>query len=65
MIIKISETGEAPPTKIGLHACYINLYLHDYFELILFLTPPPWTIKAKSVPINKNMQNFVPSKLTP
>ena len=38
MIIKISETGEAPPTKIGLHACYINLYLHDYFEPILFLT---------------------------
>ena len=39
MIIKISETGEAPPTKIGLHACFINLYLHDYFEPILFLTP--------------------------
>ena len=39
MIIKISETGEAPPTKIGLHVCYINLYLHDYFEPILFLTP--------------------------
>ena len=40
MIIKISETGEVPPTKIGLHACYINLYLHHYFEPILFLTPP-------------------------
>ena len=39
MIIKISETREAPPTKIGLQACYINLYLHDYFEPILFLTP--------------------------
>ena len=31
----ISETYEATPTKIGVHACYINLYLHDFFELIL------------------------------
>ena len=31
----ISETKEATPTKIGVHACYINLYLHDFFELIL------------------------------
>ena len=31
----ISETEEVTPTKIGLHACYINPYLHDFFELIL------------------------------
>ena len=31
----ISETKEATPTKIGEHACYINLYLHDFFEPIL------------------------------
>ena len=24
----ISETGEDTPTKIGVHACYINAYLH-------------------------------------
>ena len=31
----ISETGEVTPTKIGEHVCYINLYMHDFFELIL------------------------------
>ena len=31
----ISETGETTPTKIGVHACYINPYLHEFFELIL------------------------------
>ena len=31
----ISETGEAPPTKIVVRACDINLYLHKFFELIL------------------------------
>ena len=31
----ISETGEALPTKIGVHVCDINLYLHEFFEPIL------------------------------
>ena len=31
----ISESGEVTPTKIGAHVCYINLYLHEFFELIL------------------------------
>ena len=31
----ISETGEVTPTKIGVHACYINTYLHEFFEPIL------------------------------
>ena len=31
----ISETEEVTPTKIGVHVCYINLYMHDFFELIL------------------------------
>ena len=31
----ISETGETTPTKISVHACDINLYLHEFFELIL------------------------------
>ena len=30
----ISETEETTPTKIGVHACYINTYLHDFFEPI-------------------------------
>ena len=32
----ISKTGEVMPTKIGVHVCYINTYLHDiFFEPIL------------------------------
>ena len=30
----ISEIWEATPTKIGVHACYINPYLHEFFEPI-------------------------------
>ena len=30
----ISETEKDTPTKIGVHACYINTYLHDFFESI-------------------------------
>ena len=30
----ISETGEVTPTKISVHACDINTYLHDFFEPI-------------------------------
>ena len=32
--ISISETEEVTPTKIGVHVCYINLYLHEFFEPI-------------------------------
>ena len=31
----ISETREVPPTKIGVYACHINPYLHEFFEPIL------------------------------
>ena len=31
----ISETEEVMPIKIGVHVCYINPYLHDFFESIL------------------------------
>ena len=31
----ISETEDATPTKIGVHACYINAFLHKIFEPIL------------------------------
>ena len=30
----ISVTKEDTPTKIGVHACYINVYMHECFELI-------------------------------
>ena len=30
----ISETGKDTLTKIGVHACYINVYLHEFFRLI-------------------------------
>ena len=30
----ISERGETTPTKIGVYACYINAYLHEFFEPI-------------------------------
>ena len=31
----ISETGEVTLTKIGVHVCYINTYLREFFEQIL------------------------------
>ena len=30
----ISETGEDTPTKIGVHVCDINPYMHEFFEPI-------------------------------
>ena len=30
----ISETGKTTPTKISVHACDINSYLHEFFEPI-------------------------------
>ena len=34
-----SDTGEAMPTKIVLHAFYVNLYLHEFIEPIPFFDP--------------------------
>ena len=34
----ISETGEVMPTKIGLHAFHVNLYLHEFLSQFYFLT---------------------------
>ena len=31
----ISKTGEVMATKIGVHICYINTYLQEFFEPIL------------------------------
>ena len=36
---KISETGEAMPIKIDLHAFHVNLYMHEFIEAILFFDP--------------------------
>ena len=30
----ISKTRDATPTKIGVHVCYINACLHEFFEPI-------------------------------
>ena len=30
----ISKTEEVTPTKIGVHAYDMSLYLHEFFELI-------------------------------
>ena len=30
----ISEIKEVTPTKIGVDVCYINTYLHEFFEPI-------------------------------
>ena len=30
----ISKTEEDTPTKIGVHACYINVYMYEFFESI-------------------------------
>ena len=30
----ISEIGEVTPTKIGVHVCDIDPYLHEFFGLI-------------------------------
>ena len=30
----ISKTEEVTPTKIGANVCYINTYLHEFFEQI-------------------------------
>ena len=30
----ISKTGEVTRTKIGVHVCYINTYMHEFFEPI-------------------------------
>ena len=32
--IGISESEEVMPTKIDIHVCYINAYLHEFFEPI-------------------------------
>ena len=31
----ISKTGEVMSTIIGVHVCYINMYLNEFFEPIL------------------------------
>ena len=30
----ISETEEVTPTKIGVHACHMNIYMHEFFNPI-------------------------------
>ena len=30
----ISKTEETTPTKLGVHACDINVYVHEFFDPI-------------------------------
>ena len=36
---KISKTEKTMLTKIELHAFHVNLYVHEFFEQILFFDP--------------------------
>ena len=42
----ICKTGEHTPTKIGLHAFHIPLYLYEFFEPILFFDPMAYGLKG-------------------
>ena len=57
----ISETREGTPTKIGVHACYINVYLHEFFEPVLcdLIFSLPWTIVHGSVSLQMYIQLHV------
>ena len=46
---KISQTKEPTPTKISLHAFQVNLYLHGFFEPILFFDPHGLFLKANKM----------------
>ena len=46
----ISETKETTPTKISVHACYINAYLHEFFwadsdrlNFLMTMDYSPWS----------------------
>ena len=45
-----SETKKTTPTKIGVHACYINAYLHEFFwadsdqlNFLMTMDYSPWS----------------------
>ena len=49
-VTSISKTGEALPTKIGVYACDINLYLHEFFladsnqlHFLMTMDYSPWS----------------------
>ena len=67
---KIFKTEVATPTKFGLHAFHINLYLHIFFEPILFLTLvdySPWSEgkfgQILKVALSQKLERPRPSKL--
>ena len=51
----ISETGEATPTKVGVHAFDINPYLHKFFDPILFFDPMDYNLDH-TFPFSLNTQ---------
>ena len=63
-----SETRETTPTKIGFHAFQVNLYLHEFFESILFFDPHGLWSEGKIWPFleaNKRSHNSKTKKTTP
>ena len=54
----ISQTGEITPTKIGVHVCYINPYLHDFFEPIRTGEVTPTKIGVHVCYINLYLHDF-------
>ena len=67
----ISETGEDTPTKIGVHVCYINTYLHEFFKPILsnlnFLMTmdySPW-VEMENWPFLKVVVSLKPERSHP
>ena len=69
-----SETRETTPTKIGFYAFHVNLYLHEFFEPILFFDPhglySPWSegkfwpfLKANKRSHNSETKETTPTKI--
>ena len=55
---KNSEIREASPTKIGLHAFHVNLYLHEFFEPILFFDPHGLSmVRRENLAVLRQMKN--------
>ena len=46
---KKAKTGEDTPTKLGPHAFHVNLYLHEFFEPILFFDPMDYNVHGLKV----------------
>ena len=67
----ISETGEVTPTKIGVHVCYINIYLHDFFwadskqlNFLMTMDYSPW-VERENWPVFESSGISETGEVTP